>query len=134
MVHAEKLVTAIQRGVANTRWRDFSDIYVLARRHDIEGTELTSAIRRVAQYRQVGRVPLNRVLDGYAALAQQRWAAWRRKHRLGDRLPEQFGDVLTGVTAFADPGIDGTAAGHTWKADERTWKPRRSASREPTPR
>ncbi len=32
MVHAEKLVTAVQRGMANTRWRDFADIYALARR------------------------------------------------------------------------------------------------------
>jgi hypothetical protein len=30
MVHAEKLVTAVQRGTANTRWRDFADIYLLA--------------------------------------------------------------------------------------------------------
>lgn len=27
MVHAEKIVTAVQRGVANTRWRDFGDIW-----------------------------------------------------------------------------------------------------------
>jgi len=26
MVHAEKIVTAIQRGTANTRWRDFGDV------------------------------------------------------------------------------------------------------------
>jgi hypothetical protein len=26
MVHAEETVTAIQRGIANTRWRDFGDI------------------------------------------------------------------------------------------------------------
>lgn len=39
MVYAEKLVTAIQRGAANTRWRDFVDIYALSRRHDIDGDE-----------------------------------------------------------------------------------------------
>jgi len=33
MVHAEKIVTAIQRGTANTRWRDFADIYLLSTRH-----------------------------------------------------------------------------------------------------
>jgi hypothetical protein len=31
MVHAEKIVTAVQRGVANTRWRDFGDIWALSR-------------------------------------------------------------------------------------------------------
>ena len=31
MVYAEKIVTAITRGTANTRWRDFADIYLLTR-------------------------------------------------------------------------------------------------------
>lgn len=33
MVLAEKIVTALSRGTANTRWRDFLDLYVLIRRH-----------------------------------------------------------------------------------------------------
>jgi hypothetical protein len=33
MVYAEKIVTALERGVANTRWRDFADIYLLSRTH-----------------------------------------------------------------------------------------------------
>jgi hypothetical protein len=32
MVLAEKIVTALERGTVNTRWRDFVDIYVLIRR------------------------------------------------------------------------------------------------------
>ena len=31
MAHTEKIVTAIARGAANTRWRDFGDLYVLSR-------------------------------------------------------------------------------------------------------
>ena len=64
MVHAEKVVTAVHRGMANTRWRDFADIHALARRHDIDGVELTTAIERVAQHRQVQLAPLSQVLDG----------------------------------------------------------------------
>jgi hypothetical protein len=48
MVHAEKIVTAIARGTVNTRWRDFGDIYMLARHHVIDGSELARAIRQVA--------------------------------------------------------------------------------------
>jgi Nucleotidyl transferase AbiEii toxin, Type IV TA system len=29
MVYAEKIITALQRGTVNTRWRDFADIYIL---------------------------------------------------------------------------------------------------------
>ena len=123
MVHAEKLVTAVQRGVANTRWRDFADIYTLARRHDIKGRELAGAIERVARHRQMRLAPLAQVLDGYPALAQQRWSAWRRKHRLDDRLPDRLADVLDAVITFADPAIDGTAADRLWNANERAWLP-----------
>jgi hypothetical protein len=121
MVHAEKVVTAVHRGVANTRWRDFADVHALSRLHDIDGAQLTMAIERVAQYRQVRLAPLAEVLDGYPALAQQRWAAWRRKHRLDDRLPDRFDELLASVITFADPAIAGTVARRTWKADVGAW-------------
>ncbi|WP_199522276.1 nucleotidyl transferase AbiEii/AbiGii toxin family protein [Geodermatophilus marinus] len=47
MVHAEKIVTAISRGAANTRWRDFGDVYVLSGRHPVTATELRAAMRRL---------------------------------------------------------------------------------------
>ena len=123
MVHAEKVVTAVHRGVANTRWRDFADIHALAGRHDVNGAELTTAIERVAQHRQVQPAPLAQVLDGYPALAQQRWTAWRRKQRLEDRLPERFDDLLASVISFADPAIAGTVVRRIWKADIGAWLP-----------
>jgi hypothetical protein len=33
MVLAEKIITAVQRGTANTRWRDFVDVYLLTGAH-----------------------------------------------------------------------------------------------------
>jgi predicted nucleotidyltransferase component of viral defense system len=42
MVLAEKIVTALERGTANTRWRDFVDIYVLTERYAINGQTLKS--------------------------------------------------------------------------------------------
>jgi hypothetical protein len=48
MVHAEKIVTAISRGTANTRWRDFGDIYTLSGRHPVDGDDLISSIKVVA--------------------------------------------------------------------------------------
>lgn len=127
MVHAEKLVTALQRGVANTRWRDFADVYLLARRHDIDGAELAAALNQVAAHRQVRLHSLEQVLEGYPPIAQQRWAAWRRKNRLDDRLPLDFAAVIDDVTAFADPILVGAgqARQHTWQANERRWISRR---------
>lgn len=121
MVYAEKIITALQRGTVNTRWRDFADIYIL-RRHTTDGTELQRALAEVAAYRHVELSPLANALDGYAALGQARWAAWRRKQHLDDRLPSVFEDVLEDVVAFADPAIDATAESQEWDPDARRWR------------
>ncbi len=121
MVHAEKIVTAIARGTVNTRWRDFADIYMLTRHHAIDGSEIVRSIRRVAEDRRVRLAPLTETLADYARIGQQRWTAWRRRQRLEDRLPEQFGDVVAAVIDFADPAILGSAEGHSWDPAPRAW-------------
>ena len=82
MVHAEKIVTEVARGTANTRWRDFADIHLLSRRHPLAGVDLAGSVRHVARHRQVELVPLARALDGYGETGQARWAAWRRERQL----------------------------------------------------
>lgn len=121
MVHAEKIVTAIARGTTSTRWRDFADLYLLARHHPVVGSELTDSIDHVVSYRGTRLTPLAETLDGYGAIGQQRWDAWRRKQRLDDRLPVQFSDVITAVTAFADPAITGTATSQAWDPAAGAW-------------
>jgi hypothetical protein len=121
MVHAEKIVTAIARGTVNTRWRDFADIYMLARHHAIDGSELARAVRRVAEHREVQLLPLAQTLDDYGQIGQQRWTAWRRRQRLENRLPEQFGDVVATVTDFADPAILGFAEARSWEPTTCKW-------------
>lgn len=121
MIHAEKLVTAIQRGTANTRWRDFGDIWSLSRQHPVAADELTRAIAEVADHRKATIRPLARVLDGYAELGQARWVQWRRRSN-SDHVPEQFATVLDAVIAFADPVLTAAAAGRTWNADIGAWE------------
>ena len=108
LVLAEKIVTALQRGTANTRWRDFVDIASLARR-GVDDRILVESIRRVAAFRQAPIQPLCGVLAGYPEIAQQRWAAWRRKQGLAATTPVRFEDVISEVLAFADPLLDQAA-------------------------
>jgi hypothetical protein len=68
MVLAEKIVTALERGTANTRWRDFVDIYVLTRHYQIDAQTLESSMQRVAQFRGVVLTPLRTALAGYPRL------------------------------------------------------------------
>ena len=121
MVHAEKIVTAIQRGVANTRWRDFGDIWVLSRAHTLAGTDLQTAVREVAQYRRTELISLTDVLDGYPDLAQPRWATWRNRQNRNE-LPERFADLLTEVIAFAEPAVTDDLTNMSWSPDDGEWR------------
>jgi hypothetical protein len=62
MVHAEKIVTAVARGTTSTRWRDFADIYLLARHHPVDGDELCASVREVARHRGMNLAPLDQTL------------------------------------------------------------------------
>jgi hypothetical protein len=93
MVVAEKLVTALQRGRASTRWRDFADLFMLVP-GDLVESEVIDALRAVAKYRGVPLQRLGKVLDGMPNEAQARWATWRERQGAQDRVPEDFAAVL----------------------------------------
>jgi hypothetical protein len=121
MVYAEKMVTAVQRGTVNTRWRDFGDVWTLSGKHPVDADELQTAIAEVASHRRVELSPLRTVLEGYSAFAQPKYAAWRRKQRL-DHLPEDFGDLLADYITFANPVIPGADTKFTWEPAVRAWQ------------
>lgn len=122
IVHAEKIVTAVARGTVNTRWRDFMDVVGLAARHPVDGGVLVASVREVALHRGVVLAPLAEILDGYGDLGQQRWAAWRRKQQLEDRVPEPFADIVAAFILFADPAVSGDAVGRRWDPSARVWR------------
>jgi hypothetical protein len=107
VVLAEKIVTMIERGEANTRWRDFADVYVLMRNSAVDRSALRVAVVSVASHRGVSLRPLAPMVPSYSSAAQQRWSAWRGRQLLDAVLPEAFGDVLASVVRFADPIVDG---------------------------
>ena len=120
MVLAEKIVTALERGIANTRWRDFGDVYVLVRHHDLDGSDLVKALVAVTDHRGVVLRSLSEVLAGFADAAQTRYATWRRKNaRL--ELPEDFGVLLEQVVAFSDGALSDQATSSRWVASRLRW-------------
>jgi Nucleotidyl transferase AbiEii toxin, Type IV TA system len=102
MILAEKIVTVMQRGVANTRWRDFVDIQALLNSGTANNTELRAGIERVAQHRATTIRPLAIILEGYPGLARARWSAWRGNQRLESTTPIDFGALLEPIIAYTD--------------------------------
>ncbi len=87
MVLAEKIVTAIQRGTANTRWRDFTDIASIASARRIAETDLSQALARVAP-----------------ASAGDASAARRSAGRNGAGCPAEVGCLATQAAAPRNSG------------------------------
>lgn len=125
MVLAEKIVTAVQRGTYNTRWRDFVDVIVLAARHVVDGSILDESVTHVAGFRRVDREPLERVLNGLGRVAEPRWVRWREKHHLEEFAQVSFDEVVQDFIRFAGPAVSGTAAGKIWSPLTKRWEPGR---------
>ena len=134
MVFAEKIVTAVQRGTVNTRWRDadvlldrvvlhYADIVLLSAAHDVNGDELAASLDVVVTHRNATLTPLDEALAGYADIAQSKWHAWVRKQRLADRLDQDFANVLQDVFTFAGPAGSGAVRGLTWVSRVGRWMP-----------
>lgn len=123
MVIAEKTVTAMERGEANTRWRDFADVLTISNQHQMAASELRTALNAVADYRNTALVPLLPALSAMAQTVQPKWANWRRRQEHTEALPEQFSEVLERLAAFVDPVLNPTTSdtarwnpeGHAWE-------------------
>jgi nucleotidyltransferase AbiEii toxin of type IV toxin-antitoxin system len=121
MVLAEKIVTALDRGDQNTRWRDFVDIVALTQTRWIRDIDQRNALEAVARYRQVELRPLQPLLVSMPDVAQRRWLIWRRKQRLEATTSEHFADLLVSCVQYADPVLDGSSEGLVWDPHGRVW-------------
>lgn len=99
---AEKGVTILERGITNTRWRDYVDIVQLAQQ-SIDNTELLRSARAVARYRGVTLEPVAPYLSGYGEVEQVKWAAWRRKEGLEATTQEYLNAQVELVASYLDP-------------------------------
>lgn len=100
---AEKGVTVLERGTTSTRWRDYVDIVRLGEEYGLDQELLLESAEAVARYRQVTLGPIAPAVVGYGALAQVKWAAWRRKEGIEDICEANLDDQMAKVAALLDP-------------------------------
>jgi len=117
-VVAEKLEAL---GIANSRMKDFFDLWVLSRYTDFDGTFLCKAIHATFERRGTpvpDGIPFG-LSDEFAQDLQKQtqWQAFLRKNAL-DEL--QFSEVVTGLRAWLSLPLDavrqGAAFPQTWRA------------------
>lgn len=122
-VLAEKLVTAIDLGRANTRMRDFADVYTLTGTQSVRCDAVRAAVEATAAFRGVTLAPLSEATEDLGTLRATTYAAYRNS--LGSTvqgLPQQVVDAIAAVVAFIDPVIDGLSGDATWEPSMRRWE------------
>lgn len=123
-VIAEKVSTAVDLGQANTRVRDYADLWTLTGVHDVDGDQLREALEATTAHRGVQLRPLSEAVSNLGSVRAATYAAYRR--RLGvdaGPLPSEFAVVVAAVIRFADAVLAGTLdPGSRWHAPSRTWQ------------
>lgn len=121
-VIAEKFEVMLKRGDANSRMKDFHDVWWLARHREFDGAVLAKAIRGTCEKRgtEIPARPtaLTRAFVENPAKAAQ-WRAFRRR-LIPTSCPEGFAEVMAAVVEFLQPIAAVIAAGEPFK---RTWSP-----------
>jgi predicted nucleotidyltransferase component of viral defense system len=118
---AEKIVTAMQRREANTRARDFADLWVASRRHCLAAPELRGHIFDVAAHRKQPVMPMAVALANMPD-RQQAYAAMVERMSYLSPPPEHWTELINGVIDFTDPLLaDEGESFSLWDPEKLTW-------------
>jgi predicted nucleotidyltransferase component of viral defense system len=127
-VISEKFETMISLGMANSRQKDFYDIWYMSQQFDFDGDILKQAIEKTFAKRKTAlpkTTPMVFTEDFYANLANQ--AQWKNFVKKLNNFDKSLGfeHVVKGVAAFlmpivlADDGIN-----FRWSSTDRVWQNR----------
>lgn len=107
-VIAEKLQVMAKLGLANSRVKDYYDIWSLSRQFDFDGNVLAEAIQRTFAQRDTG-VPhqVDGLTDAYAAQEDRalQWSRFVERNRLTE-APAQLEQVLPDILGFVGPLLE----------------------------
>lgn len=122
-VVAEKFHAMVRLGMANSRMKDFYDVWMLARTFPFDGAELCAAIQATFERRQTA-VPVTTPLaltPEFGADRQKatQWKAFLSKGRLIDS-PPPLEEVVALVASFLMPPTRALVSKESWN---RTWIP-----------
>jgi predicted nucleotidyltransferase component of viral defense system len=116
-VVAEKLEAMVKLGMANSRMKDFYDVWLLSRTFEFDGDMLARAIRATFDRR---RTPLPAGLPvaltpEFAADATKRtqWRAFLRKSSAGDA--GELAEVVAAIALFAERPFEIAASAEPWE-------------------
>lgn len=126
-VVAEKFEALSSLGIANSRMKDYFDLWILAQHTDFKGDTLRQAVQATFDRRKTaltGQAPFG-LTDAFAqdAQKQMQWQSFLKKNRL-EALA--LNGVIAALTTFMLPVIEAASANTAFPADWRAggpWSP-----------
>ena len=108
-VVAEKFEAMVKLGIANTRMKDFHDVWFLTRRFKLEAPTLRQAIEATFARRQTALPAWPDALSDALAndpTKQTQWAAFIRRNGLTG-LPAKFSEAVVSIREYLGPVLRG---------------------------
>ena len=123
---AEKFETFVSRGLTNSMYKDYFDIYEYARLFNMEGNILKEAIEETFRNRGTTFEDIVVFEAEYMSdtVNQRRWAAFvkKKKATAGLTFSEVMDVVVKILRPVTDAILDKQEFNYNWKCDELTWK------------
>lgn len=117
-VIAEKFEAIVSLGNANSRYKDFYDIYILAKHYNLEGKELREAVCETFKHRKTGFDDIVAFEPEFmrSEIHQTRWKAFLKKKEA--MVNVSFSDAITLLQRMLNPIVESIRESKPFKA---TW-------------
>lgn len=124
-VIAEKFEAFVSLGLANGRYKDFYDIYVLSANYDLDGNELKNAIIETFQHRNTGFTDIAAFESDFTedSVRQGRWRAFIKKKRAMVKV--EFAETIEQSKKLLMPVVDAIEQkkefSYQWSKEKKEW-------------
>ena len=125
-VISEKFEAFVSLGLINGRYKDFYDIYILANRFDLSGSELQKAVQETFSHRNTSFDDIVVFEDDFVNdyTRNNRWKSFIKKKKAIESV--SFNDAITIVKSVLIPIVDAIKLGlvfdKNWSFEEKKWK------------
>ena len=126
---AEKFEAIVSLGLVNSRYKDFYDIYAIAKSKSIDGKELQTAIMETFQHRNTDFNDIVAFTDEFMKdrINQTRWNSFIKKKQVNETVT--FEEIIKHCKKLLEPIVD-NIANHSsfefiWDYSEEKWVERR---------
>lgn len=123
---SEKFEAIVSLGDANSRYKDFYDIYVLANKYNFNGIELKEAVIETFRHRGTSFDDIFAFTNDFAssAIHQRRWGAFLKKKQT--IINVDLSEVIETLKSFLQPIVDSvhnkTEFVLTWDCESNCWR------------